>query len=111
MAGAFSDSVAWTASVITVTSNAEFVLLGNITPSTLPADIERAATILAAGWAASAGRDHTTLENDRTTAISPSDLLKFITACGHTPRVIAFDRSTPGLGAGMPLSRTPSLPT
>jgi Ala-tRNA(Pro) deacylase len=28
------------------------------------------------------------LENDRTTAIAPGDLLRFITACGHTPRVV-----------------------
>ena len=28
------------------------------------------------------------LTNDRTTAISPRDLLRFIEACGHTPQVI-----------------------
>ena len=31
------------------------------------------------------------LENDRTTAISPADLLRFITACGHTPRILDLD--------------------
>jgi Ala-tRNA(Pro) deacylase len=29
------------------------------------------------------------LENDATTAISSADLLTFVTACGHTPRIIA----------------------
>ena len=28
------------------------------------------------------------LANDRTTAIAPADLLRFIAACGHTPRII-----------------------
>jgi Ala-tRNA(Pro) deacylase len=28
------------------------------------------------------------LENDRTTAIAPADLLRFIAACGHRPRII-----------------------
>jgi len=28
------------------------------------------------------------LENDRTTAIAPADLLRFIAACGHTPRIV-----------------------
>ena len=31
------------------------------------------------------------LENDRTTAIAPADLLRFIAACGHTPIIVAFD--------------------
>ncbi|MBV9522417.1 MAG: prolyl-tRNA synthetase associated domain-containing protein, partial [Alphaproteobacteria bacterium] len=28
------------------------------------------------------------LVNDRTTAVSPADLLRFIAACGHTPRIV-----------------------
>jgi len=28
------------------------------------------------------------LVNDRTTAIAPADLLRFITACGHRPRIV-----------------------
>jgi Ala-tRNA(Pro) deacylase len=28
------------------------------------------------------------LENDRTTAIAPADLMRFIAACGHTPRIL-----------------------
>jgi Ala-tRNA(Pro) deacylase len=31
------------------------------------------------------------LENDRTTAIAPADLLCFIAACGHTPRIVDLD--------------------
>ena len=28
------------------------------------------------------------LSNDRTTAVAPADLLRFIAACGHVPRVV-----------------------
>jgi hypothetical protein len=28
------------------------------------------------------------LANDRTTAVAPTDLLRFIAACGHVPRII-----------------------
>ena len=31
------------------------------------------------------------LENDRTTAIAPADLLRFIAACGHRPQIIDLD--------------------
>jgi len=31
------------------------------------------------------------LVNDRTTAIAPADLLRFIAACGHTPRSLALE--------------------
>ncbi len=32
------------------------------------------------------------LTNDRTTAIAPKDLLAFLEACGHAPRMLDFDR-------------------
>ena len=35
------------------------------------------------------------LENDRTTAISPADLLRFIAACGHSPRILDLDAPEP----------------
>jgi Ala-tRNA(Pro) deacylase len=35
------------------------------------------------------------LENDRTTAIAPADLLRFIAGCGHRPRVVDLDRVAP----------------
>ena len=28
------------------------------------------------------------LANDRTTAVAPGDLLRFIAACGHQPRIV-----------------------
>jgi len=28
------------------------------------------------------------LSNDRTTAVAPADLLRFIAACGHVPRIV-----------------------
>ncbi len=31
------------------------------------------------------------LENDRTTAIAPADLLRFIADCGHRPRIVDLD--------------------
>ena len=34
------------------------------------------------------------LVNDRTTAIRPADLLRFIEACGHAPRVLDFGPAT-----------------
>jgi Ala-tRNA(Pro) deacylase len=30
------------------------------------------------------------LENDRTTAIAPDDLVRFLDACGHAPRIVDF---------------------
>lgn len=32
------------------------------------------------------------LRNDRTTAIAPADLVRFLEACGHAPRILPFDR-------------------
>ena len=31
------------------------------------------------------------LENDRTTALAPADLLRFIAGCGHRPRIVDLD--------------------
>jgi Ala-tRNA(Pro) deacylase len=28
------------------------------------------------------------LENDRTTAVAPGDLIRFLDACGHSPRIV-----------------------
>ncbi len=35
------------------------------------------------------------LRNDRTTAIAASDLLRFIRACGHDPRMVALPETAP----------------
>ncbi len=34
------------------------------------------------------------LQNDRTTAIAPQDLLRFLEACGHAPQIIAVARAS-----------------
>ena len=36
------------------------------------------------------------LVNDRTTAIRPADLQRFIEACGHSPRIVDFGALTAG---------------
>jgi Ala-tRNA(Pro) deacylase len=36
------------------------------------------------------------LVNDRTTAIAPADLLRFIAACGHAPHILDLDAAAPG---------------
>jgi Ala-tRNA(Pro) deacylase len=35
------------------------------------------------------------LENDRTTAVAPADLLRFIAACGHRPRIVDLEAIPP----------------
>ena len=34
------------------------------------------------------------LRNDRTTALAASDLLRFLSACGHAPKIIPFSAAT-----------------
>jgi Ala-tRNA(Pro) deacylase len=36
------------------------------------------------------------LRNDRTTAIAPRDLLRFLESCGHAPRIVALDQFADG---------------
>jgi len=31
------------------------------------------------------------LDNTATTALAPADLLRFLTACGHEPRIVPLD--------------------
>jgi Ala-tRNA(Pro) deacylase len=40
------------------------------------------------------------LDNDRTTAIAPADLLRFIAGCGHRPRILDLDAIAPAAVAG-----------
>lgn len=64
---------------------------GSVTPFALANDVERRVTLVL---------DHAMLDcdplnyhpltNDRTTAISPADLLRFVAASGHTPRSVDF---------------------
>lgn len=64
---------------------------GSVTPFALVNDLERVVNVVLQ----KAMLDHDPLNyhplsNDRTTAIAPADLLRFIRACGHEPRVVAF---------------------
>jgi Ala-tRNA(Pro) deacylase len=69
---------------------------GSVTPFALVNDCERRVAIVIDR--AMLGHDplnYHPLENDRTTAISPADLLRFIAACGHTPRILDLDAPDP----------------
>jgi len=69
---------------------------GSVTPFALINDREcRVNVALDAGMMACDPLNYHPLENDRTTALRPGDLLTFIAACGHTPRVIALDGDDP----------------
>lgn len=64
---------------------------GSVSPFALVNDTERKVKVVL--QAAMMGHDplnYHPLLNDRTTAIRPGDLLRFIRACGHEPAVIAF---------------------
>ncbi|MBV9860571.1 MAG: prolyl-tRNA synthetase associated domain-containing protein [Alphaproteobacteria bacterium] len=64
---------------------------GSVTPFALVNDAEhRVAVVLDRAMLAQDPLNYHPLENDRTTAIAPADLLRFIAACGHTPRLIDF---------------------
>jgi Ala-tRNA(Pro) deacylase len=59
---------------------------GSVTPFALANDSDHRVTVVLDG--AMLGHDplnYHPLENDRTTAVAPADLLRFIAACGHTP--------------------------
>jgi Ala-tRNA(Pro) deacylase len=65
---------------------------GSVTPFALVNDADRRVTVVLD----KAMLDHDPLnyhplENDRTTTISPADLLRFIAACGHRPRIVDLD--------------------
>jgi Ala-tRNA(Pro) deacylase len=65
---------------------------GSVTPFALVNDISQRVTIVLDR----AMLDHDLLnyhplDNDRTTAIAPADLLRFIAGCGHQPRILDLD--------------------
>ena len=65
---------------------------GSVTPFALANDREHRVTpILDAGMLEHDPLNYHPLENDRTTAIAAADLLRFIAACGHAPRIVALD--------------------
>ena len=62
---------------------------GSVTPFALINDTEgRACVVLDEGMLALDPLNFHPLRNDRTTAISPSDLLKFIRSTGHQPLIL-----------------------
>jgi Ala-tRNA(Pro) deacylase len=62
---------------------------GSVTPFALINDVERLVTpVLDAAMLDCDPLNYHPLENDRTTAISPADLLRFIAVSGHSPRIV-----------------------
>jgi Ala-tRNA(Pro) deacylase len=69
---------------------------GSVTPFALANDADRRVTVvLDRGMLDHDPLNYHPLENDRTTAIAPADLLRFIAACGHLPRIVGFDAVAP----------------
>lgn len=70
---------------------------GSVTPFALVNDREHRITIVLDGdMLEHDPLNYHPLENDRTTAIAPADLLRFIEACGHTPRILDLDMQDQG---------------
>lgn len=62
---------------------------GSVTPFAAINDVERLVTVvLQQAMLAHDPLNYHPLENDRTTAIAPGDLVRFLDACGHGPRVV-----------------------
>jgi Ala-tRNA(Pro) deacylase len=62
---------------------------GSVTPFALVNDVEHLVTpVLDAAMLDHDPVNYHPLVNDRTTAVAPADLLRFIAACGHVPRII-----------------------
>jgi Ala-tRNA(Pro) deacylase len=76
---------------------------GSVTPFALVNDVEHCVTpVLEAAMLDHDPLNYHPLANDRTTAVAPADLLRFIAACGHEPRIIdlaGFERE-PAVAAG-----------
>lgn len=65
---------------------------GSVTPFALPNDVGHLVTpVLDAGMLQQDPLNYHPLENDRTTAVSPADLLRFIAASEHVPRIVELD--------------------
>lgn len=65
---------------------------GSVTPFGLMNDREiRCQVILDAAMMQEAELNYHPLRNDATTTIRAADLVKFITACGHHPRIVTVD--------------------
>jgi Ala-tRNA(Pro) deacylase len=69
---------------------------GSVTPFAVANDTRHRVTIVLDR--AMLGHDplnYHPLENDRTTAIAPADLLRFISDCGHAPRIVDLAAAAP----------------
>ncbi len=65
---------------------------GSVTPFALANDSgHRVTVVLDRAMLGHDPLNYHPLENDRTTAIAPADLSRFIAACGHTPRIIDIE--------------------
>lgn len=73
---------------------------GSVTPFALANDAgRRVRVVLDRAMLACDPLNYHPLENDRTTAVSPADLLRFIAACGHEPRILDLDPCAPAAAA------------
>jgi Ala-tRNA(Pro) deacylase len=62
---------------------------GSVTPFALVNDVaHRVTPVLDLAMLDRDPLNHHPLATDRTTAIAPADLLRFIAACGHRPRIV-----------------------
>ncbi len=72
---------------------------GSVTPFALANDTaHRIMVVLDKGMLEHDPLNYHPLENDRTTAIAPADLLRFIAWCGHQPRIVDLDAVGPAAG-------------
>ena len=62
---------------------------GSVTPFALVNDVDRRVTpVLDAAMLEHDPLNYHPLANDRTTAVAPADLLRFIAVCGHAPHIV-----------------------
>ena len=74
------------------------VMPGSVTPFALANDTaHRVTVVLDRAMLEHDPLNYHPLENDRTTAIAPADLLRFIADCGHHPRIVDLDLTAPAV--------------
>lgn len=72
---------------------------GSVTPFGLINDVDRRVTVvLDRAMLSWRPLNYHPLVNDRTTAIDPQDLLRFVASCGHVPRVLDVTAGAGGMG-------------
>ena len=69
---------------------------GSVTPFALPNDRDHLVTpVLDAAMLRQDPLNYHPLQNDKTTAIAPADLVRFVRACGHEPQIVDLDALEP----------------